>query len=82
MYKVCYKIVYPKISSIGESIPETVVETVIQSETYSITSFYHIIVSLSANTWNFWVNSFIAYFVHTMESAPCLCLNISYVIHL
>src|ERR1700693_6369783 len=42
----------------------------------------HIFVSLSVNTWNLWVNSFVPHFVHIVESLTPLCLKSLHVIHL
>src|ERR1700729_110481 len=42
----------------------------------------HIFVSLSVNTWNLWVNSFVPHFVHIVESLTPLCLKPLCVIHL
>src|ERR1700677_2699355 len=36
----------------------------------------HIFVSLSVNTWNLWVNSFVPYFVHIVGSFTPLCLQV------
>ena len=44
--------------------------------------FYHIYVSLSTNSLNFWVNPFVPYFIHTLECVSCLCLNFSCIMHL
>src|SRR6202050_3342075 len=42
----------------------------------------HIFVSLSVNTWNLWINSFVPHFVHIVESLTLLCLKSLCVIHL
>jgi hypothetical protein len=42
----------------------------------------HIFMSFSVNTWNFWVNLLVPYFVHMMECLSLLCLKVSCVIHL
>src|ERR1700676_3788807 len=42
----------------------------------------HIFGSLSVNTWNLWVNSFVPYFVHIVGSFTPLCLKVLCVIHL
>ena len=33
------------------------------------------------NTWNFWVNSFVPYFIHMLKCFTLMCLKVSCVIH-
>src|ERR1700691_6168537 len=42
----------------------------------------HTFVSLSVNTWNLWVNSFVSYFIHIIVSFAHLCLKALCMIHL
>ena len=44
--------------------------------------FIPIYVSLTTNTWVFEVNSFVPYFILTLECIPHLCLDLFYIMHL
>src|ERR1700683_4711644 len=85
MYKVWNKRVDPKIPSIDPERHKYMTDHGMKSCNTSFklsNCFNHHLKHLLTNTWNFWVNPFVPYFIHIVKSFSHLCLKASSGIHL